>query len=275
MRRSRAFTLIELLVVIAIIAILAAILFPVFAQAKESARKTGCLNNLKQIGLGMTLYMGDHSDVYPTWAASVPPINGGTGREIPPDLQLMPYMKSDQVFKCPSDNLARSDRNGFAFWDGNYRTKGLLRSYAYVGTINTNEKRGLDDNTGMYYFDRSVNDVVGRPESTVERPSETVAWVEQWPDGLRDQWMGVVDGSGFINCDTWKLAGRNLPPKGPADMPITGCTTRFRARPTPGHGGRSHYIFGDGHVETRTWQQVRQNDLYVFKVTKPTQTFSP
>ncbi|MGV3617597.1 MAG: prepilin-type N-terminal cleavage/methylation domain-containing protein [Fimbriimonas sp.] len=61
---KQGFTLIELLVVIAIIAILAAILFPVFAQAKEAAKKTGCLTNLKNIGLGQQLYVGDYDDTY-------------------------------------------------------------------------------------------------------------------------------------------------------------------------------------------------------------------
>jgi len=62
---KRAFTLIELLVVIAIIAILAAILFPVFAQAKEAAKKTTCLSNTKQMALGIYMYSNDNDDVYP------------------------------------------------------------------------------------------------------------------------------------------------------------------------------------------------------------------
>ena len=65
--RRKAFTLIELLVVIAIISILAAILFPVFARARESARRTSCLSNLKQIGLGIMMYVQDYDETYPRY----------------------------------------------------------------------------------------------------------------------------------------------------------------------------------------------------------------
>src|SRR5689334_17839448 len=66
-RFRSAFTLIELLVVIAIIAILAAILFPVFAQAREKARSASCLSNLKQLSLGMTMYAQDYDETFPQW----------------------------------------------------------------------------------------------------------------------------------------------------------------------------------------------------------------
>src|SRR5436305_1149642 len=72
--KTLAFTLIELLVVIAIIAILAAILFPVFAQAREAARKTSCLSNTKQMGLGVMQYVQDYDEMYPCNSWDTPPL---------------------------------------------------------------------------------------------------------------------------------------------------------------------------------------------------------
>jgi prepilin-type N-terminal cleavage/methylation domain-containing protein/prepilin-type processing-associated H-X9-DG protein len=98
MRTKKGFTLIELLVVIAIIAILAAILFPVFAKAREKARQTACLNNLKQIGLGMMQYVQDYDENYPrTW-------NWNGSAYIGPFGVLDPYVKSSKVFVCPSQS---------------------------------------------------------------------------------------------------------------------------------------------------------------------------
>jgi prepilin-type N-terminal cleavage/methylation domain-containing protein/prepilin-type processing-associated H-X9-DG protein len=100
MRRRRGFTLIELLVVIAIIAILAAILFPVFAQARDKARSTACLSNMKQIGNALMMYMQDYDEKTTWfWNAQVDKKNylGGYWYQC-----LMPYTKSLQVFMCPS-----------------------------------------------------------------------------------------------------------------------------------------------------------------------------
>ena len=146
--KKSGFTLIELLVVIAIIAILAAILFPVFAQARESARLTSCLSNEKQIGLGVKMYAQDYDESYPMGTYNGPrnwEVNmdlpsgsaseldcgigqgwvgfnpgdggpnytncayGGTFYRTLMQVQLKPYIKSIQIFYCPSDHYRRPD----------------------------------------------------------------------------------------------------------------------------------------------------------------------
>jgi prepilin-type N-terminal cleavage/methylation domain-containing protein/prepilin-type processing-associated H-X9-DG protein len=96
--RTRGFTLIELLVVIAIIAILAAILFPVFARAREKARQTSCLSNVKQLGAANLMYLSDSDETYPI---------GITANMVTPAASVMerldPYVKNRQVRLCPSD----------------------------------------------------------------------------------------------------------------------------------------------------------------------------
>lgn len=105
MKRLKGFTLIELLVVIAIIALLAAILFPVFARARDNARKSTCQNNLKQLGLSVQQYMQDFDEKFPNtpynWNATDPQV---------PKTALRPYTKNEQLWVCPSDsNWARAN----------------------------------------------------------------------------------------------------------------------------------------------------------------------
>jgi len=98
MLTKKGFTLIELLVVIAIIAILAAILFPVFAKAREKARQTACLNNTKQIGLGLMQYVQDYDETYPGVYNYDTSISGYSRWTV----VIQPYVKNTQVFQCPS-----------------------------------------------------------------------------------------------------------------------------------------------------------------------------
>jgi len=103
MKRT-GFTLIELLVVIAIIAILAAILFPVFAKAREKARQTSCLSNLKQLGTALMMYVQDYDEMTPPHTddePSPPPPYNWRWDMFP--LRLAPYTKNYQILRCPSD----------------------------------------------------------------------------------------------------------------------------------------------------------------------------
>lgn len=120
----RGFTLIELLVVIAIIAILAAIIFPVFNRAKASAKKTACLQNLSQIGLATGAYMNDYDDIFPHAVDAsdkfTPEIWAGDPAfqaEIPHmplfSEVLQPYLKNKEAFHCPSDTGTRMLDNHF------------------------------------------------------------------------------------------------------------------------------------------------------------------
>ncbi|BCM88298.1 hypothetical protein IAD21_00129 [Abditibacteriota bacterium] len=124
----KAFTLIELLVVIAIIAILAAILFPVFARARENARKSSCQSNLKQIGLGMLQYTQDYDE-------QTLPIRSDTGvtgtRNIWFSL-VQPYVKSTQLFVCPSDT---NTGNIGSYWFPSSISP-FRSSYAYNANLN-------------------------------------------------------------------------------------------------------------------------------------------
>ncbi|MFH1855115.1 MAG: DUF1559 domain-containing protein [bacterium] len=108
MSKKSGFTLIELLVVIAIIAILAAILFPVFAKAREKARQTSCLSNEKQIALAVIMYAGDYDE-------TLPPYYSFGSLTYWVDM-VMPYCKNTQMFACPSN----SNKSQYASYGCNY-----------------------------------------------------------------------------------------------------------------------------------------------------------
>lgn len=121
MNESRkGFTLIELLVVIAIISILAAILFPVFARARENARRASCLSNLKQMGLGIMQYTQDYDETYPM---SLNYYSSAGGDETFWTEDIQPYVKSTQLFYCPNGYQASS-------LNGNYGANRAILPYS-------------------------------------------------------------------------------------------------------------------------------------------------
>lgn len=112
----KGFTLIELLVVIAIIAILAAILFPVFAKVREKARQTSCASNLKQLGLGFVQYVQDNDEQFPSGVMSQFGGNSGEGW----GGEIYAYVKSTGVYKCPDDSTSPSSAGSLTLYPVSY-----------------------------------------------------------------------------------------------------------------------------------------------------------
>lgn len=170
MRRNRnAFTLIELLVVIAIIAILAAILFPVFAQAKEAAKKTSCLSNMKQFTLGEMMYSGDADDVMVMgWNNGdvVKRSDNSVYRTWNPWTQaIQPYVKNTQLLLCPTN-----DNSFITAAESVARTKIYAPygyNYGYLGDF-----KGTDPNGSGNYLWTPISG------TSVNRVAETVMFME-------------------------------------------------------------------------------------------------
>jgi prepilin-type N-terminal cleavage/methylation domain-containing protein/prepilin-type processing-associated H-X9-DG protein len=171
------FTLIELLVVIAIIAILAAILFPVFARARENARRASCQSNLKQIGLGVMQYTQDYDEAMPPTAAT-------PERYALAGTRIGPYTKSDQLLKCPSDS-----GNGYSVRNiGN--TANIGTSYYVTGNIEIPLASG--QMWGAFGEDVSVS------LADFPVPAETIIVTERETDNNDAHVSSLQDASEFV-----------------------------------------------------------------------------
>lgn len=189
-RGRSGFTLIELLVVIAIIAILAAILFPVFARARENARRSSCQSNLKQIALGFAQYVQDSDGRYPqvqdnSLGLNATVVTASNGEPILWPSKIFPYVKSRQIFNCPSRRLGNyalatcgaaaqlavtgwtaADDDG---WDARKVTYGYNAFYLGGGQFTHN---GSGCGTGAY--NDNLTSGQGALESTIRTPASTV-----------------------------------------------------------------------------------------------------
>jgi prepilin-type processing-associated H-X9-DG protein len=206
--------------VIAIIAILAAILFPVFARAREKARQTSCLNNMKQIGTSIMMYVQDYDETFPVWT-----MQGGTTRVFLFDI-LEPYTMNHQIFECPTDSWRMSYRDGYpADSVGFY---GRVWDVSYWGPNDTGNADLHTAMRGRPFWAKQTSAGI-RKLALVRRPADTVMIFEtsgMWPESHGN--MGF-DASG-----------------NPLPMSSTGAVGTMRYR----HNMQMNACYADGHAKS-------------------------
>lgn len=250
-RHVRGFTLIELLVVIAIIAILAAILFPVFAQARESARMTSCLSNMKQIGLALRMYAQDYDEKYSNIREYSDPSVGCCNQSLTWKNVIQPYIKNKGVFGCPSNKSVKFTPGDKVNKNPNGQGEGWLYdpegvmpiSYGMNSTVTTwlPANYATDWAGSSSWVDYSV-----LSDATLGRPANIIAIAEVvWDDSdVHAGWVGVDGGGG--GCD----GGDNNPAE--QNKGLMG----HRGTYPSGPGKVANFIFWDGHVKSRHWAQT-------------------
>ena len=217
------FTLIELLVVIAIIAILAAILFPVFAKVREKARQTACLSNEKQQTLGMLQYVQDYDDTFPR-------VYGNGSQTNLSDTvgwadAIQPYIKSTGVFHCPDDPSAFTTQP----WSTNYS------SYAANGSISL--------------YNSAINAQSGQTESVFYEPTLTILILEQDTYNAANYMPWYLSGSqnGFY-CGVGG-SGPILYQRAHGDSNCQAQALSMNVSTYGRHTLGANYGFADGHVK--------------------------
>ena len=208
---KKGFTLIELLVVIAIIAILAAILFPVFQKVRENARRASCQSNLKQIGLALTQYVQDSDELLPYGRDAR---NSNSSGQVPWQARIYPFVKSTGVFKCP-DSSATAPLNGTPFPDGS--VPALPISYISNGS-GANGDVDWGGVRPLEYYANSSNASLNLPATPLAQLANPATCVE----------VSEVSTTSRADPDNWSDNG---------EVPIN-------------HSSRSNYLFCDGHVKT-------------------------
>lgn len=260
--RFNGFTLIELLVVIAIIAILAAILFPVFARARENARRSSCQSNMKQIGLAFMQYTQDYDEKMPvgTVAGATSACEAGFpygSRGFGWAGQLYPYAKSSQLFKCPSDPN-RDNANGVAI---SYAYNEDIPSTCYIDNTNP---RGVYGAISKFNAPaRTVLLTEFQGGGTAARvsdsefggsngPNNTTSFLSPVPTNLNL----AANVTTYVPAANVYLGAMVTGPASGADIPnwtfVSAITTTADAFKSGVHLEGSNYLCADGHVK---WQR--------------------
>lgn len=277
--KQRGFTLIELLVVIAIIAILAAILFPVFALARAQARKASCISNTKQLSLAINMYVQDYDEVLPMLMVKSAPKNDNFVFQIASWQNLIqPYTKNWQMFICPDESLNKSDpvtyfdpflnygmppsagMVGAANWQDTYYGRGTAVAWNGLGGEFTDIK--------PYYPGASfTNSVTSSSLAAIAAPSTmTLVMDSSWPDWYAFLAGGLVDSDNYFNnCQSFAtIPGFGLRQAGPLARHLPSQRTLCGQLSSQGQVVTS---FVDGHSKT-----MRIDSYFGTRVTSSGQT---